>query len=69
VVSGVATVTKGEEILALNSNSGIFIPVGIPHRLTNDGDSLLEVVDVQTGDYLSEDDIVRLADRYRRQVC
>ncbi len=66
VVRGVASVRRGEETLTLAANESVYIPVGMTHKLANHGDDPLEVVEVQTGDYLGEDDIVRLEDRYGR---
>ena len=58
--------TKGEEVLLLHENESVSIPKGTRHRLENPGEALLEVIEVQRGDYLGEDDIVRLDDKYRR---
>ena len=66
VVSGTAGVVKGDERLLLRETESIDIPVGVKHRLENPGDEPVEIIEVQTGDYLGEDDIVRLEDRYRR---
>ena len=66
VVNGVATVNKGVETLVLNGNESIIIPAQTPHRLANEKDTVLEVVEVQIGTYLSEDDIVRFEDKYGR---
>lgn len=66
VVRGVAVVTKGEDRLTLNSNESIYIPVGTKHRLENQGSEFLEIIEVQTGDYLGEDDIIRYEDIYNR---
>jgi mannose-1-phosphate guanylyltransferase/mannose-6-phosphate isomerase len=66
VVSGTARVTRGEEVLTLERNQSIDIPVGTKHRLQNAGAELLLVVEVQSGDYLGEDDIVRFEDSYNR---
>jgi mannose-1-phosphate guanylyltransferase/mannose-6-phosphate isomerase len=68
VVRGVAEVTNGEEIIRLTENQSTYIPKGQTHRLTNPGDIPLEIIEVQTGDYLGEDDIVRLEDSYGRVV-
>ena len=67
VVAGTAKVTREEEELLLTKNQSISVPVGARHRLENAGDVPLEVVEVQSGSYLGEDDIVRLEDRYGRQ--
>ena len=66
VVSGVARVTRGEEMLTLLPNQSTFIPIGMPHRLENAGDEPLVVIEVQSGAYLGEDDIERLEDLYGR---
>jgi mannose-1-phosphate guanylyltransferase/mannose-6-phosphate isomerase len=54
--------------LTLDANESTYIPPGVVHRLENRGDVALEVIEVQTGDYLGEDDIVRIDDRYGRPV-
>jgi len=66
VVSGRARVTRGEEELLLEENQSTFIPQGVKHRLENAGEAPLYIVEVQSGDYLGEDDIVRFDDRYNR---
>lgn len=66
VVKGVAKVTRGEDVFELNPNESTYIPVETKHRLENPGESLLEVIEVQVGDYLGEDDIERLEDVYKR---
>lgn len=66
VVRGKAQVTNGENILVLHENESTFIPVGHVHRLSNPGEENLEVIEVQTGSYLGEDDIVRYEDIYDR---
>ena len=66
VVSGVATVTRGEEIATVMKNESTYIPIGMKHRLANDGDEPLQIVEVQVGDYLGEDDIKRFNDEYGR---
>lgn len=66
VVSGTAKVTKGRETFLLTENQSTFIPLGEVHRLENPGKSLLEMIEVQSGSYLGEDDIVRLEDTYGR---
>jgi mannose-1-phosphate guanylyltransferase/mannose-6-phosphate isomerase len=68
VVSGTARVVKGDERLSLNETESIYVPVGVKHRLENPGDAPVEIIEVQTGDYLGEDDIVRLEDRYHRDT-
>ncbi len=66
VVHGTAKVTRGEEVFLLGENESTFIPVGIQHRLENPGVIPLEIIEVQSGSYLGEDDIVRLEDQYNR---
>lgn len=66
VVKGVATVVNGEDEIALKKDEITFIPVGNKHRLENKGEEILEVIEVQTGDYFGEDDIVRYEDIYNR---
>lgn len=66
VVSGTARVTRGEEQFILSPNQSAYIPLGTPHRLENPGKIPLEIIEVQSGGYLGEDDIVRFEDRYNR---
>ena len=66
VVSGTARVTRGDETFLLSENQSTFIPLGIRHRLENPGRVALEMIEVQSGSYLGEDDIVRLEDDYGR---
>jgi len=66
VVNGTARVTRGEEVFLLTENQSTFIPLGATHRLENPGTIALEMVEVQSGAYLGEDDIVRFEDKYRR---
>lgn len=66
VVKGTALVTRGEEQHLLSENQSIYIPLGTTHRLENVGKTSLELIEVQTGAYLGEDDIVRLEDTYGR---
>ena len=66
VVSGKATVTRGEEIVELLENQSTFIPVGVKHRLENRTDKPLKIVEIQSGSYLGEDDIERFDDQYGR---
>lgn len=66
VVSGAAQVTRGEDSFELVKNQSTYIPVGTKHRLENTGKEALYLIEVQSGDYLGEDDIVRFEDRYRR---
>jgi mannose-1-phosphate guanylyltransferase/mannose-6-phosphate isomerase len=66
VVSGTARVTKGEQTLLLSENQSTYIPLGTVHRLENPGRVALEMIEVQSGSYLGEDDIVRFDDVYGR---
>jgi mannose-1-phosphate guanylyltransferase / mannose-6-phosphate isomerase len=66
VVRGTATVTRGDETLILHEDQSTYIPLGTPHRLENKGKIDLHLIEVQTGSYLGEDDIVRLEDSYGR---
>ena len=66
VVQGKATVIRGEEKKRLGKNEAIFIPREVQHRLCNESDSPCIIIEVQMGDYLGEDDIVRLQDSYNR---
>ncbi|MBF0231496.1 MAG: mannose-1-phosphate guanylyltransferase/mannose-6-phosphate isomerase [Desulfamplus sp.] len=67
VVSGTAIVTKGDEQIMLTENESTYIPLGTLHRLENPGKIPLELIEVQSGSYLGEDDIVRFDDVYGRQ--
>jgi len=66
VVQGTARATCGEEVRLLQADESIYIPKGSRHRLENAGEGQLELIEVQTGDYLGEDDIVRFSDNYGR---
>lgn len=66
VVSGTAEVTRGEEVILLTENQSTYIPLGVTHRLKNPGKLPLELIEVQSGSYLGEDDIVRFEDSYGR---
>lgn len=66
VVKGTAQVTRGEETFLLTENQSTYIPLGSVHRLENPGTIDLELIEVQSGPYLGEDDIVRFEDRYQR---
>jgi mannose-1-phosphate guanylyltransferase/mannose-6-phosphate isomerase len=66
VVKGTAEVTRGSDIHIVHENESIYLPIGIAHRLANPGKIDLEVIEVQTGSYLGEDDILRLEDVYNR---
>ncbi|WP_321933579.1 MULTISPECIES: mannose-1-phosphate guanylyltransferase/mannose-6-phosphate isomerase [unclassified Paraburkholderia] len=67
VVRGTALVTRGEERFIVSENESAYIPLGVSHRLENPGKMPLEIIEVQSGSYLGEDDIVRLDDQYGRQ--
>ncbi|NML31251.1 mannose-1-phosphate guanylyltransferase/mannose-6-phosphate isomerase [Paraburkholderia antibiotica] len=67
VVRGTALVTRGEERFIVSENESAYIPLGVTHRLENPGKMPLEMIEVQSGSYLSEDDIVRFDDTYGRQ--
>ncbi len=54
------------EVFRLGEDESTYVPVGTPHRLSNPGTTPLEIIEVQSGDYLGEDDIVRLEDQYGR---
>ena len=66
VVRGTAEVTIGEAVKAVHENESVYIPIGSVHRLANQGKIPLELIEVQTGSYLGEDDIERLEDVYKR---
>jgi mannose-1-phosphate guanylyltransferase/mannose-6-phosphate isomerase len=66
VVSGTARVTCNDEVVLLTENQSTYIPIGTRHRLENPGTIPLEIIEVQSGSYLGEDDIVRFADAYNR---
>jgi mannose-1-phosphate guanylyltransferase/mannose-6-phosphate isomerase len=66
VVSGAAQVTCGDSKYLVSENESTFIPLGTRHRLENPGTELLEIIEVQSGSYLGEDDIVRFEDAYGR---
>ena len=66
VVSGLALATIGDAEVLVKANESVFIPQGARHRLANPGDQPLSVIEVQSGDYLGEDDIVRFEDDYAR---
>jgi mannose-1-phosphate guanylyltransferase/mannose-6-phosphate isomerase len=67
VVRGTALVTRGEERFIVSENESAYIPLGVTHRLENPGKMPLEMIEVQSGSYLGEDDIVRFDDTYGRQ--
>ncbi|MFM0737922.1 mannose-1-phosphate guanylyltransferase/mannose-6-phosphate isomerase [Paraburkholderia xenovorans] len=66
VVSGTAMVTRGDERFLLSENESTYIPIGVTHRLENPGRLPVEIIEVQSGSYLGEDDIVRFDDTYGR---
>jgi mannose-1-phosphate guanylyltransferase/mannose-6-phosphate isomerase len=66
VVSGTAEVTNGDKTIVLSENQSTYIPLGQVHRLANPGKVPLEIIEVQSGSYLGEDDIVRFEDTYGR---
>ncbi len=67
VVEGKATVTLGEKIITLSKNESIYINSGVKHRLENKTDKAITIIEIQTGNYLGEDDIFRYEDDYRRK--
>ena len=67
VVSGTARITRGEESFLLGENESTFIPMGTKHRIENPGKVTLHIIEVQSGSYLGEDDIVRFEDIYGRE--
>jgi mannose-1-phosphate guanylyltransferase/mannose-6-phosphate isomerase len=67
VVSGTAEVTNGDKVIMLSENQSTYIPLGQTHRLANPGKVPLEIIEVQSGSYLGEDDIVRFEDTYGRK--
>ena len=66
VVKGIAEITNGDEVITLTENQSTYIPQGQTHRLANPGKEPLEIIEVQSGSYLGEDDIVRFEDSYGR---
>ena len=66
VVTGTAEVTTGSKVMLLTENQSTYIPLGEVHRLANPGKVPLEIIEVQSGSYLGEDDIVRYEDTYGR---
>jgi mannose-1-phosphate guanylyltransferase / mannose-6-phosphate isomerase len=67
VVTGTARVTRGDEVFLLEENQSTYIPIGVRHRIENPGKIPLHIIEVQSGSYLGEDDIVRLEDHYGRK--
>jgi mannose-1-phosphate guanylyltransferase len=68
ILVGTAKVTKGDEVLILAENESVYIPIGEVHALENPGEVDLELIEIQSGEYLGEDDIIRLQDRYGRDI-
>ena len=66
VVEGIAEVVCGNETMILQANESTYIPKGTIHRLSNPGKINLKIIEIQTGDYLEEDDIERIEDEYDR---
>ena len=66
VVNGAAKVTRNKEVILLGENESVYIPIGVVHRLENPGAQDLHLIEVQSGSYLGEDDIVRFDDSYGR---
>ena len=66
MVHGTARVHKGDESMLLSENESVYIPIGEVHALENPGKIPLEIIEIQTGAYLGEDDIVRKSDNYGR---
>ncbi|WP_028216739.1 mannose-1-phosphate guanylyltransferase/mannose-6-phosphate isomerase [Paraburkholderia oxyphila] len=66
VVRGTARVTRGDDVFLISENESTYIPLGVKHRLENPGKTPLEIIEVQSGGYLGEDDIVRFDDQYGR---
>ena len=67
VVAGTARITRGEDVFLLEENQSTYIPIGVKHRIENPGKIPLHIIEVQSGTYLGEDDIVRLEDKYGRK--
>ncbi len=67
VITGVARVQRGEEIVEIGINQSTYIPRGVKHRLENPGNSPLEIIEVQNGEYVEEEDIVRFDDDFERK--
>lgn len=68
VVKGTARVTRGKDVMTVGENESTYIPLGVKHRLENPGRIPLELIEVQSGTYLGEDDIVRFKDEYGRSI-
>jgi mannose-1-phosphate guanylyltransferase/mannose-6-phosphate isomerase len=67
VVSGTARITRGDEVFLLEENQSTYIPIGVRHRIENPGKIPVHIIEVQSGSYLGEDDIVRFEDAYGRK--
>ncbi len=67
IVSGIAKITLGEEEKLYKKNEFVLIPTECKHRLENPGKNILEIIEIQNGDYLGEDDIIRFEDIYNRK--
>ncbi len=67
VVKGTARITRNDEVFLLEENQSTYIPIGAVHRIENPGTEILQIIEVQSGGYLGEDDIVRLDDNYGRK--
>src|SRR6201995_1090092 len=67
VVAGTARITRGDDVFLLEENQSTYIPIGVKHRIENPGKIPLHIIEVQSGTYLGEDDIVRLEDLYGRK--
>ena len=67
VVKGTARITRNDEVFLLEENQSTYIPIGAVHRIENPGTDILQIIEVQSGGYLGEDDIVRLDDNYGRK--
>ena len=68
VVTGVATIVNEEKMLTLTEGESTYIPIGVMHSLENKSNDVLEVIEIQSGSYLGEDDIERFDDIYGRAV-
>lgn len=67
VVEGNGTVTRNREVIEVPTNESVFLPLGSVHRVENSGGDMLKIIEVQVGDYLGEDDIIRLQDDWHRE--
>ena len=67
VVRGTATITLGDDVFELNVNESTYVPVGVRHRIANESTEPVHIIEVQCGEYLGEDDIVRFEDKYGRE--